>query len=250
MRKRWRSLIAGLLILLGGPTTGLAQHATQWINPPFASSTPHRAEREGVPFGLATVSCSVRSNGRLFDCEVVEELPAGYEFGRHALRSARDARLNPSLVGDLERISFTITFCLVDDCEAARDRLTASAAPHSSGPAAVAVADEPDPHIALAWARQREPLWPRDDVSRAEADYGVVSLICRLHASGALSNCIVESEQPRRSGFGREAVLAAHLSRLQPHIVDGVAVEGRVRIVTVFCNVVCFTYTPSATLIE
>lgn len=251
MRKTWRAALAGLSAFLGVPATALAQEPTEWVRPPLASSPPPRAERAGVPFGMATLACTVRPDGRLANCEILEEHPAGYEFGRHALRGVREARLPRSHSGETGNVTFTVSFCLTDDCAAAQARLLESAAPALSDPESETALSAPATPLLtqLTWSRRREPVWPRD-VTMGEVEVAVVVLDCNLRVDGTLSGCAVRSERPRLAGFGREAVLAAHLSRLQPHLVDGVAVERRVRITTVFCNVVCFTTTPDAFLLD
>lgn len=55
---------------------------------------PERAQRLAVE-GAATISCVVDASGRLQDCRVLDETPAGYGFGEAALRMKVLFRMKP-----------------------------------------------------------------------------------------------------------------------------------------------------------
>lgn len=72
-----------------------------WVRKPTGEALmrayPERAIQANVT-GSATLSCSVRVNGSLTDCQVVSETPGGYGFGRAATRLSRDFRMSPRTV--------------------------------------------------------------------------------------------------------------------------------------------------------
>lgn len=69
--------------------------------------------------GLARLTCLTQPDGRLAECVVESEFPAGAGFGRAALESVRRGRVG--IVGDPEapvpvaRTSFVVHFSMVDD---------------------------------------------------------------------------------------------------------------------------------------
>lgn len=69
-----------------------------WLKKPtareFARFYPDREAREGVSGG-ATLSCRVSAQGLLRDCQVVDQSPAGGNFGPAALRMAPYFRMQP-----------------------------------------------------------------------------------------------------------------------------------------------------------
>ncbi|MDP3379141.1 MAG: energy transducer TonB [Brevundimonas sp.] len=72
-----------------------------WVRKPTGEALmrayPERAIQANVT-GSATLSCTVRVNGSLTDCQVVSETPGGYGFGRAATRLSRDFRMSPRTV--------------------------------------------------------------------------------------------------------------------------------------------------------
>lgn len=87
---------------LDGPGPG-------WARQP-RPSYPDRAVEAGIS-GMAVLSCMVEDDGRTKDCQVEVERPAGADFGREALRAARDARLKPRPSGG-GLVTFTIRFSI------------------------------------------------------------------------------------------------------------------------------------------
>jgi TonB family protein len=75
------------LVPASGPGNGV-----RWETPP-SMAFPERAMRRNVETGAVTLSCLVKANGRLDDCVVETERPAGVGFGQAALDGARRARL-------------------------------------------------------------------------------------------------------------------------------------------------------------
>lgn len=92
-----------------------AASAPSWSIPPAprASDFPQAALDEGLS-GVALVQCVARADGRLTDCQVVEETPAGYGFGESAIRIVQRGCLTPSPLRDdgapfTVRIPFTLS---------------------------------------------------------------------------------------------------------------------------------------------
>ncbi len=86
----------------------------KWLSRPSAEEMsryyPERAIDQGLT-GQATLFCSVVASGKLADCRVIEETPAGARFGDAALKMASFFRMSPRTVdgkpvdGGLTRIS-------------------------------------------------------------------------------------------------------------------------------------------------
>ena len=87
----------------------------------------------------------------------------------------------------------------------------------------------------------RNPTWDRQPTAaqmmraypqRAIAGKvsGRASLTCAVRASGAVSDCVVNSESPSGYGFGRAAQELSRYFRVNPRTVNGAAVDARVNI--------------------
>ncbi|MFN3560082.1 MAG: TonB family protein [Brevundimonas sp.] len=59
---------------------------------------PERAIARGITSGRVTLQCTVRPDGSLANCSVVNEDPAGAGFGQAALAAARRSRVSPRTV--------------------------------------------------------------------------------------------------------------------------------------------------------
>lgn len=65
--------------------------------------------------GVVRLECAVLEDGRLADCKVLSERPAGQGFGEAALRAAGQARLEPdALRPPGAKIQYSIRFRLDD----------------------------------------------------------------------------------------------------------------------------------------
>ena len=71
----------------GRPQLGWVRRAT---GQDLANAYPERALERGLD-GRATISCLVRNDGRLRDCEVITEYPRGENFGRATARVSERA---------------------------------------------------------------------------------------------------------------------------------------------------------------
>ena len=85
-----------------------------WVETP-RPYFPQTAARDNVESGRVQLECFVRADGLIAACMVLSETPPGHGFGRAALASTRDARLQPRSVDGVAtpgRIRFSISFRL------------------------------------------------------------------------------------------------------------------------------------------
>jgi len=81
-------------------------------------SYPEDARRHGIAGGRVVVSCVVQAEGRIDECIIESEHPAGYDFGREAIRAAERARIvSPTHPDEARaavgrRISFPVNYRL------------------------------------------------------------------------------------------------------------------------------------------
>ena len=85
-----------------------------WLEQP-RPDFPSAAAYLNMTSGRVQLECFVRPDGVIAACMVLDETPPGYDFGRAAIASTRDARLAPRSVDGVAtpgRIRFTISFRL------------------------------------------------------------------------------------------------------------------------------------------
>lgn len=92
------------------PAPALAAATAEVVRPSFITNPswaqlpvpqfPASAVSANVDSGRVVLNCAVRADGRLGDCAVVSEDPAGNGFGPAALSAAREARLSPRTVDE------------------------------------------------------------------------------------------------------------------------------------------------------
>lgn len=94
-----------LLLGLGAPQEAQAAPPVATL-PDVVAAAQAEPLPEGV--GLVTLDCTQRRDGRLTNCRIVEETPAGQGFGRAALETAERTRTGPAPRGG--RMRFTTRF--------------------------------------------------------------------------------------------------------------------------------------------
>ena len=102
------------MILIALPMTLLVLIAPQEGPPPAHPLEEVVVEAAPPAEGEVALNCEVVRGGRLADCRVVSEEPAGYGMAEAALRSARNARLSARRTQEGKRVDFTIRFRLDD----------------------------------------------------------------------------------------------------------------------------------------
>ena len=83
-----------------------------WITPP-RPEFPAKARAKGIAQGTVAVRCMSSVEGRLADCVIHAETPAGAGFGEASLAATQDARLSPRMVDGRPttgKISYTNRF--------------------------------------------------------------------------------------------------------------------------------------------
>ncbi len=106
------ALVAGDPATANTPTAPIITEGYGWSQRPggqdFVRVYPRAALRKGLS-GRAMISCTVGADGRLTDCAVIAEDPAGEGFGQAALRLSRLFRMKtppdkPTPAGAVVRI--------------------------------------------------------------------------------------------------------------------------------------------------
>jgi len=172
-----------------------------WLRRPsgddVASVYPMNAQRRGVS-GRGEIACLVAADGRVYDCKVLSEEPAGFGFGDAALRLARYFQMRPGYEPgnpDRPHVNIPIRFIMYGG---SMRRVTELQSP--------------------AWTSA--PTFA--DVARAypakgAGAVGLVTLQCRLGEDGAVKDaCETQEETPRDKGFARSARELAPLFRIDP----------------------------------
>lgn len=82
----------------------------RWSVPP-AAEFPSSARANGIARGRVELACRPMTSGRLVDCEVLSETPAGQGFGQAAQDAARAAQIQPQDFYTAEsRLNFAVVF--------------------------------------------------------------------------------------------------------------------------------------------
>ena len=97
-------LLVATLAVDDAPTTqmptvpeGVVTGPLHWVRPPAGQFPAEPLSREIT--GVAFVRCEVQGDGRLADCEIVLEDPAGWGFGAAALAAMSEAQVEPHMAG-------------------------------------------------------------------------------------------------------------------------------------------------------
>ena len=148
--------------------------------------------------GRAVLDCSRLPEGRLEDCAIRSELPAGRGFGKAALGLVAKMKLDAGSPG---RVSIPITFTA-----------------------------EEEPENLL-----RDPVWitqpSGDDYSiafpRLAKTGGQGDLNCTVAEDGGLKDCIVTDVAPLGAGFGEAVLMLAPRYKMELLSREGSSVAGR-----------------------
>lgn len=112
-------------ILFAVATFAAAVHSTgaaaqTWIERPnaeeIAAAYPSWALGFGVE-GRVEISCSIRPDGTLADCQIIEETPPGWSFGAASLGLTQFFRMSPAVVSrdNLRTVRIPIRFAIAGD---------------------------------------------------------------------------------------------------------------------------------------
>ena len=88
-----------------------------WLTTP-QPRFPREALRGQVRAGEVRLSCIVAVQGFFRSCEIIEETPPGYSFGREALTAVRNVRMTPRKIDGRPvetQVRFLVRFRSVND---------------------------------------------------------------------------------------------------------------------------------------
>ncbi|NQE65221.1 hypothetical protein E1H18_1002 [Caulobacter sp. RHG1] len=206
-----------LLLLVGLPVTGpaaaqtghtgqVAKTGADW-KPEFIEQVPKDKLKAAFPKGAtatgrAVLSCAATEDGRLADCRVMHEDPAGQGFGQAAL----------SVVG-YERIK-------------KKDAAGASVAgrPVLTRFEFLAPGDSNPNWIRQPSGAEMANVFPKAAIDKRVGGRAVIT--CQVTIEGFLEACKVRSETPEGLNFGKAGLQLAPQFRLSPKIRGGKAVPG------------------------
>lgn len=201
--------VAALLAALLATTAASAQKAAKpvWVpnfikvNKPadYLAAFPPRALAEKLS-GSAKLECVAAADGRLVDCKVGSEDPAGYGFGEAALKLVANERISKrdhegkSVAG--RPVTTDLNFLVEGDSNA--DWLK-----------------KPD-------VDEMAMVYPTEAIKQGLDGRAIIE--CGLTVEGFLSNCKVFEENPAGIGFGAAALQLAPQFRMKPMMRRGKAV--------------------------
>lgn len=94
------------------PATITGNSGPTWQRVP-SPEFPVRALAAGVAEGAVQLSCEAEASGRLSQCRILGETPAGHDFGVNALEAAGEALIHPRRVDGVavgSTIRFTVRY--------------------------------------------------------------------------------------------------------------------------------------------
>ncbi len=156
--------------------------------------------------GFASLRCAVTVQGALRDCWILDETSPRSGFGEAALALTPGYHLKPALKHGAPVESHTSVWVDFFPDEKTDDY---DAAPKN---------------ISGINISALEALWP----ANAHGRPGEATLRCVVTVQGLLSNCKVQQESPKGSGFGAAALLLAPSLKYQPAIKSGQSVQAHV----------------------
>lgn len=211
-RKLLPALLAAGLFLAAAPTAWADDDddnpiKTEGWKPRFVVTTPKDKLKAAFPKGAkatgkASLDCVAAEGGKLADCKIAKEDPAGQGFGQAALSVVGHERIKTtddagfSVVGRPVRTSFEFL------------------APGDSNP---------------DWLRkptgaQIANVFPKKAIEDGVA--GKATIQCQVTVEGFLQNCFVRSESPKGYDFGLAGLQLAPQFLMTPKIRGGQVVTG------------------------
>ena len=189
-----------------------------WTSGDIARVYPLQALSSGVKQGSAAITCGIGDFGRLRECMVTAESPAGLGFGQAALRLARSSiveRINeqgaPSFGG---QFSTTIDLAIEDG------------RPLSSNPSLPPIMS-PEEIVQGPSSADLERVYPPRAHSRNIQ--GRVMLDCLVEADGVPQQCTVVQAQPEGYRFEEAALELSKSFRVRQASINGRSFATRVR---------------------
>jgi TonB family protein len=239
----------GVSIAIGGAATVVAllapgaalsadepDVAPNWLSKPsledLVSVWPAASLQSGKG-GRVQMSCTVNLLGRLMDCSVVEETPAGAGFGAAALAMAPQFLMKPAMKDGkpvLSQVRIPIRF-------------PDMGAPVGSSIPGAGMQALPTVRVLSVGRWERAPS-VADVVSAyppkaaAEKLGGLAALDCAFTRTGELTDCAIAREEPPGRGFGSAA-------RVLARKFTGPTVDGAGKSVTGARTQLPFTFAPS-----
>jgi hypothetical protein len=211
--------IAGLLLMMqAAPPTALKSGDTikppRWISRPTGDDMlrnyPSAALKEGRP-GAAAMRCAFAGDGRLRNCLVLAEQPAGYGFGEATLRLASRfqvaMRTTSGHPREGEEFTVAIHFRLEDQNHDAGYRLMLGPG-EAASLVTVIGAEEPRKAVitpcpsatlperrcqlhAFDWSAMPPPGIAKNLLTTSDQQVGEALMECRVVANGSLESCKV-----------------------------------------------------------
>ena len=215
---------AGASAGASGGTSGDAP--ARWVRQPDAEALYKAYPQDALVAatgGKVRLGCVLGLDGKVRDCTIRSEEPAGADFGAAALGLAAGFELAPP---------------------------TRGGKPVADAQVAIPVVFQPPPNVG-------RPNWKRlPDAADMEAVYSVEALrrgisgkaiiICLVATNGTLGACRVGTEDPPGLGFGAAALALAPSFLMSPKTIDGQPVDGGVvRIPIIFNTGAGRGFTPS-----
>lgn len=179
---------------------------------------PAKAMRENRS-GEATIVCRVTPEGRLMDCRVDNESPAGEQFGAAALQLSQYFLMKPQTVDGKP----------VGGAEVRIPIRFRSPGRHVSSRGAPSTADDRRMVQRVAWEEApsfADVAAAYPEKARTERLAGTVSLFCRLDGEGGLNNCRTVVQRPPDAGFEAAAKGLLKKFRSPLRFDDGSTVRG------------------------